>query len=155
MFDNDTLNTIFSALVYATAATFISQFLGVMIMWWLGLKPKKLAHEIEEVQNIAVGASFFIIALTASIFIGVLTADPAPAETLLASYAWILGGLALATVYAGFAFWLAHRMLGRIEGENVYTWVQRELIREQNAALAFFLGGLAVAPYISVVSQIV
>ena len=70
MFDNDTLEIILSALVYATFATIVSQILGVLIMWWLGLKPKQLAHEIEDVQNVAVGAAFFIIALTASIFIG-------------------------------------------------------------------------------------
>lgn len=152
---NETLEVILSALIYSTVATFVSQGIGVLVMWWLGLKPKKLVHEIEVAQNVAIGASFFIIALTTSIFIGVLTADPAPAESLLASYAWIIGGLALATLYAVVAFWAAHRALKPMEGENVYGWVQRELVTEQNASLAFFLGGLLVAPYIAVVSQIV
>lgn len=152
---NDTVELVFSSLAYATFATVVSQTLGILAMWWLGLKPRKLAREIEDVQNIAVGASFFIIALTTSIFIGVLTAAPAPAQSLLASYLWILGGIGLATVYTAIAFTIAHRMLRPLEGENVYTWIQRELIKEQNAALAFFLGGLAIAPFISVVSQIV
>lgn len=152
---SDDLEVILSSLIYSTAATFISQGLGVLIMRWLGLKPRRLAHEIEDAQNVAVGAAFFIIALTTSIFIGVLTADPARADTLLQTYAWVAGGLALATFYTAIAFWVAHRVLKPKDNETLYGWIQRELIVEQNASLAFFLGGLLVAPYISVVSQIV
>ncbi len=149
------MELVLNSLIYATAATIISQLLGVLIMWRLGVPPKQLAEEIEDTQNVAVGASFFIIALIASIFIGVLSADPAPADSTLESAAWILGGLSLAVIYTAIAFVIAHRMLDPIEGENVYNYIQRELVREQNAALAFFLGGLAVAPFISVVSQII
>jgi hypothetical protein len=149
------MELVLNTLVWATAATLVSQMAGVLIMWWLGVPPKKLAHEIEDVQNVAVGASFFIISLITAIFIGVLAADPSEASSTLASWGWIFGGLLLAIVYTLISFMIAHRMLGRIDGESVYTYVQRELVQEQNAALAFFLGGLAVAAFISVVGQII
>jgi hypothetical protein len=146
---------VINSLIYATAATIISQAMGVLVMWRLGLPPKKLAHEIEDVQNSAVGASFFIISLVTAIVIGVLAADPAPADTWLENLAWIVGGIVLATIYTGISFMLTHRIMGRIEGENVYTYIRREIVLEQNAALAFFLGGLLVSSYISVIAQVI
>lgn len=148
------LEVVINSIIWATAAMLISQGAGILVMWWLGLSPKKLAHEIEDVQNTAVGASFFIISLITAIFIGTMAANPSSADSVLATWGWILGGLLLATLYTFIAFEIAHRLLDPIKGETAYTYIQRELIREQNAALAFFLGGLAVAAYISVVSQV-
>ena len=58
-----------SAVVWATLVTLVSQGVSILVVWWLGLPPKKLVHEIEVVQNPAVGAIFFIITLTVSLFI--------------------------------------------------------------------------------------
>lgn len=149
------LETVLNSLIWATAATLISQGLGIAIMWWLGLKPKKLAHEIEDIQNVAVGGAFFIISLIASTFIGVMSAAPAPADNLLESWLWIIGGVALATLYTLIGFSIAYRVMGRIEGESMYSYIRREIIDEQNAALAFFLGGLATASFISVAAQVI
>lgn len=149
------LETVLNSLIWASAATLISQGLGIALMWWLGLKPKQLAHEIENVQNTAVGASFFIISLISALFIGVMSASPAPAETILGSWLWIIGGVLLATIYTLISFAIAYRVMERIEGESLYSYIKREIIDEQNAALAFFLGGLAVAAYISVAAQVI
>lgn len=144
-----------SSILWATAATVISQAIAIGIMWRLGVPPKKLAHEIEDVQNTAVGATFFIISVIASIFIGLMAQEPSPAESDLESAAWILGGIALALIYSGISFVIFHRLFEPIEGENTYTWIQRELVMEQNASLAFFLGGLTVAHFISVAYQVI
>ena len=149
------MNVILNTFLWATAATIGSQLIAVLLVWWLGVPPKKLAHEIEETQNAAIGAIFFIVSLTAAIFIGVLTAAPAEADSTLATLAWIGGGVLLSLLYTMLNFWLAHIILEPLEGENVYTYIRRELVDEQNAALAFLLGGLMVAPFISVLSQII
>ncbi|NDJ85897.1 MAG: hypothetical protein GYB66_08430 [Chloroflexi bacterium] len=149
------MDLVINAVVWATAATVLSQAIAIGIMWWLGLPPKRLPHEIEDNQNTAVGATFFIIALITSTFIGVMTAAPEPADSTLGDLAWIGGGLILAFLYTFLAFWVAHRVMDPLEGENVYTYIKREIILEQNAALAFLLGGLMVAPFISVASQII
>lgn len=149
------MTVILNTLIWATAATIGSQLIAMLLVAWIGVPPKKLAHELEETQNVAIGAIFFIISLTASIFIGVLVAEPTEADSTLATLAWIGGGLLLSLIYTIINFWIAHEVLDPVDGENVYTYIRRELVDEQNAALAFFLGGLMVAPFISVLSQII
>jgi ABC-type multidrug transport system fused ATPase/permease subunit len=144
------------AVVWATFAIVISQATGILLMWWLGLPPKKLIHEIEDVQNVAVGASFFIIAITASIFISLMASSGFSApEDNLTSLAWVVFGLVLSAAYVWVAFVIANRVMGRVNNEGVYKYIRRELIEEQNASLAFFLGGLSVAPFIAVAFQII
>jgi hypothetical protein len=154
---SDTIQLILEALVWATFSTVVAQSLGFLLMWRLGLPPKKLIHEIEDVQNPAIGALFFIIALITSIFLAGVTVDFSPEEdpSLANDLAWIFGGLFLATAYSYVVFMIAHNMMGRIEGETVFTYIKRELITEQNVSLAFFFGGLTVAPFIAVLSQII
>jgi hypothetical protein len=144
-----------SALVWATFAVFVSQLASIGVMWLLGLPPRKLTHEIEDVQNPAVGAVFFIISLTASIFVGFMTTSGfTPDPPFLESAAWIIGGLLLALVYTWILFIVAHRVMGRLPNENVYDYIRREIVLEQNSSLAFFLGGLTVSPFISIVFQL-
>lgn len=149
------LNLVISAILWTTFVTLLAQAISIIFLWWLGLQPRKLIHEIEITQNTAVGAVFFIISLTSSLFIGLLAAEPAPASSALEEVAWVVGGLALAALYTAIAFAIAHRVMGRENGENVYRYLRREIIAEQNAALTFFMGGLAVAPFIAVLYQIV
>ncbi len=149
------LSLVGSALAWATFAIVVSQGTSILIMWGLGLPPSKLTHEIEDVQNPAVGAFFFIISLIASIFVGFMTTSGfTPDPSTLESAAWIIGGLVIASLYTALIFMIAHRMMGRQPNENVYDYIRREVIKEQNAAVAFFLGGLAVTPFISTVFQL-
>jgi len=155
---------ILSALLWMTFATLISQGVAVLLMAWLGLPPGKLAglppgklaHEIVEIQNPAVGACFFIISLAASIFISLMASDGFTADpTFAESAAWIIGGLVVAGVYVIIIFMVAHRLLSPRKGEGIYQYMQREIITEQNVALTFFLGGLAITPFIAVVFQLI
>lgn len=143
-----------SAIAWATFTIIVSQLACILIMWGLGLPPRKLAQEIQDVQNTAVGAIFFIVSLTAAIFVSVLSSAGPTVAQPLETLVWIVGGLLIATIYVAILFIIAHRIMGRQPGENVYTYIRRELIKEQNAALAFFLGGLATTPFIAVVYQI-
>jgi uncharacterized membrane protein YjfL (UPF0719 family) len=150
------IDLVLSALFWATFAIVISQAVAIGLMWWLGLPPRKLAVEIEDVQNTAVGASFFIVSLAAAIFISLMstsgfTPDPSFAEGTF----WIIGGLIVASLYTAILFIIAHRLMGRKESESIYDYMRRELIQEQNAALAFFLGGLSVTPFVAVVFQLI
>lgn len=142
-----------SAVLWTTFATVVAQLVGIGVMWALGLPPRKLVAEIVDVQNPAVGATFFIISLTASIFVSVLSGgQPTTAEPLETAL-WIIGGLLLAMIYTLLVFTIALRLMGA-KDEGMYKYIRRELISEQNAALAFFLGGLAVAPFIAILYQI-
>lgn len=149
------LSTVISALLWAILAVIISQVASILVMWLLGLPPRKLTHEIEDVQNTAVGALFFIISLTATIFVGFMTSDGfTPDPPALESAAWIIGGVILGFLFMMLLFMIAHRVMGRQPNENVLTYIRREVVLEQNAALAFFLGGLGVTPFISIVFQL-
>ncbi len=150
------MDLVIEATLWTILATVISQVVTLFFLWMLGLKPQRLAHEIENVQNTAVGAMFFIISLIVAMFVSVVSSagfssDTFDAETL----AWTFGGALGAVVYTAILFWIAHYLLEPLEGEGLVGYLQRELIAEQNAALAFFLGGLAVAPFLAVLFQII
>lgn len=146
-----------AAIGWTIAATVISQIVSIGIMTWLGLPPKKLIHEIEEIQNSAVGACFFIISLAVGFFIGAFTSDGF--STNDASYpeatGWIVLALALGFALTWLSFEIAHRAMGVENNETTYQYIRRELIQEQNASLAFFLGGLSIVPFIAVVFQMI
>jgi hypothetical protein len=147
---------ILSALFWMTFATVVSQAVAILLMAWLGLPPGKLAHEIVEIQNPAVGASFFIISLAASIFISLMSSSGfTPDPTFAEGAAWIIGGLVVAALYVSVIFMIAHRLLNPRKGEGLYKYMQREIIEEQNVALTFFLGGLSITPFIAVVFQLI
>ncbi len=153
---------IVGAIGWTIVATIISQIVSISIMTWLGLPPKKLIHEIEEIQNTAVGASFFIISLAVGFFIGAFTSDGFSANDpsyvdpgFLGSTGWIVLALVLGAVLTWISFEIAHRAMGIENDENTYRYIQRELIQEQNASLAFFLGGLSIVPFIAVIFQMI
>ena len=149
------LELVGSAVAWATFSVFVSQLTSIILVWILGVPPRKLAHEIEDVQNAAVGACFFIISLTASLFVALMTTDGfTPDPSFLEGAAWIVGGLILGFIYTFILFMIAHRVMGRQPNENVFGYIKREIVLEQNAALAFFLGGLSVTPFISIVFQL-
>lgn len=152
---------VIGAFIWSVVSILISQIVSVTLMAWLGLPPKKLTHEIEVIQNPAIGASFFIVSLTVAFFVNMFTTDvfsrsvtPEEAD-FLTSTGWIVGALALGTLFMLTNFMIAHRVMGRENNESVFDYIKRELIEEQNVSLAFFLGGLSVVPYISVLFQMV
>jgi uncharacterized membrane protein YjfL (UPF0719 family) len=150
------IELVISALFWTTLTVVVSQGVSILLMWSLGLPPAKLAHEIVEIQNTAVGACFFVISLGASIFTGLMASGGfTPDPGFLESTAWIIGGVVVAGLYAALLFLLAHRILAPKKGEGFYHYVRREIITEQNAALALFLGGLAITPFIAVVFQLI
>lgn len=150
------VDLVVSALVWAIFATVVSQAVAIGLMWWLGLPPRKLVTEIEDVQNTAVGACFFIVSLAASIFISLMSTDGfTPDPTFAEGAFWVIGGLVVASLFTALLFIIAHRMMGRSNNESVYQYMRRELIDEQNAALAFFFGGLSVTPFIAIVFQLI
>ena len=144
------------AIGWSILSVIVAQGISIGVMWFLGLPPKKLVHEIEETQNPAVGASFFIISLAVSFFISqFVTNGYTEGESFIAGAGWIIGALALGTLMMWLSFIIAHNVMGRENNETVLDYIRRELIEEQNASLAFFLGGLAIVPYISVIYQMI
>jgi len=53
------------------------------------------------------------------------------------------------------SFWVAHELLDPVDGETVVGYIKREIIDEQNASLAFLLGGLALVSFFSVLYQMI
>lgn len=150
------LDQIFAALLWTTLAVVVSQAVSIGIMWGLGLSPKRLVHEIEDVQNPAVGAMFFIISLAVAIYISVFFSTGYSAQTTFGQSAlWFVTGLVIAHIYLIITLMIAHRVMDRQDNETVYQYLRRELAEEQNVSLALFLGGLTITPFIAVVFQII
>ncbi|MEO0565645.1 MAG: hypothetical protein AAF125_26290, partial [Chloroflexota bacterium] len=65
------------------------------------LPPKRLRKEIEDVQNPAVGASFFVVSLTVALFVSMFTTalfDPGTVRTdpgYIGGAGWIAGSFVL------------------------------------------------------------
>lgn len=151
------MSQIVGAIGWSVLAIAISQGTSIFLMSWLGLPPKKLIHEIEEVQNPAVGAVFFTVSLTVALFVSMFVTDAFDREpqsiTYITGAAWIVGAFLLGMGFTWLNFIVAHRVMGRENNESVVDYIRRELIEEQNASLAFFLGSLSIVPFISVLFQ--
>jgi hypothetical protein len=157
------------AIGWSVLATILAQVISILFMRMLGLPIKKLVHEIENIQNTAVGAIFFVVSLTVGLFVGIfasdgftpvgerLAPDQALSDTgeLLAQIGWIGMALFLSLVLTWISFMIAYRMMGVQDNESFLRYVRRELVEEQNAALAFFLGSLMIVPFIAVIFQII
>jgi hypothetical protein len=114
-----------------------------------------------------VGAVFFIVALTTGLFVGIFASNgftrvgaALPEEVqltgtqeLLGGAGWIALALFLGLLLMWISFEIAHRIMGVENNETTFRYIQRELVEEHNAALALFLGGLAVVPFIAVIFQ--
>jgi uncharacterized membrane protein YjfL (UPF0719 family) len=149
------LDQIFAALLWTTLAVVVSQAVSIGIMWGLGLTPKRLVHEIEDVQNPAVGAMFFVISLAVALYIGVFFRNGYSGQTTFGQSAlWFATGLLIASLYMFVTLMIAHRVMDRQDNESVYQYLRRELVEEQNISLALFLGGLTITPFIAVVFQV-
>jgi uncharacterized membrane protein YjfL (UPF0719 family) len=150
------MTLILQAIGWAIFATLLSQSIGLFVMYLLGLPPRRLVSTIEDKQNTAVGAIYFIISLITAIYVSTVTGDGYdPAGNTAETLAWIFGGAFMGLSLTLIIFWIAHRLMDPLEGENLYGYIRREIIDEENAALAFFLGGLAVAPFLTAVQQII
>jgi len=149
------MNLVLEVVLWSIAITLISQGIGLAVMMLLGLSPRHLAHVIEDEQNPAVGAVFFIISLITAIYISTVAGDGYnPAESAAEDLAWMLGGALLAAGMTLISFRVAYQAMSPIQGESMYRYIRRELMEEQNVSLAFFLGGLAVAPFMATLQQI-
>lgn len=150
------LDQVLAALFWTTLAVVVSQLVSIAVMWGLGLSPKRLVHEIEDVQNPAVGAMFFVISLAVALYIGVyFSSGYSPPADFGRSALWFVTGLVVAHVYLVITLVIAHRLMDRKDNESVYQYLRRELAEEQNISLALFLGGLTITPFIAVVFQII
>jgi uncharacterized membrane protein YdjX (TVP38/TMEM64 family) len=147
------------AIIWTIVIIALSQVISFAIVWWLGVPPSQMEHEIEEKQNGAVGAIFFIVTLIVTIFISVLSSNGfTGAASDEAGIIWTIGGVVVGTILTFLNIFIVFRWMGQDEreaGESMYRYFQRELIDEHNLALAFFIGGLAAAPYIAILFQII
>jgi uncharacterized membrane protein YjfL (UPF0719 family) len=157
------------AIGWSVLATILAQLISILFMRWLGLPVKKLVHEIENVQNAAVGAIFFVVSLTVALFVGIFASDGftpvgerlaegvgmTDTQTFLAQAGWIAMALFLSLLLTWVSFMIAYRMMGVENNESLKRYIQREIVEEQNASLALFLGGLMIAPFIAVIFQII
>lgn len=155
---SELVGLILEAVVWTLVIIVLSQVISFGIVAWLGVPPSKIEHEIEEKQNAAVGAIFFIVTLITTLFVSVLSSNGfTEIQSATTSAMWISGGVAFGTLLTFLNIFIVFRWMGQEErqaGESMYRYIQREIIDEHNLAFAFFLGALAVAPFIAVLFQI-
>lgn len=150
------MDVILEVILWSSFATILSQGISIATIWMLHLPPRKLAHEIEDEQNPAVGGLFFIISVIVALYVGVAAGDGySSGSDTLESLSWLVGGAALALILTSISFYVAYWMMTPIPGESLYAYIRREIIAEKNAALAFFLGGLAIAPFTATIFQVI
>ena len=144
-----------SALIWGTVASVISLAVSLILLWFFGLSPKRLAREINDVQNAGVGTVFFVVSLITSLFVSVLAGGipTTGSEPILEELAWIGGGVVLAGLFTWVSVLIAHKLMAP-KGEKLSRYLHREIIDEQNVALALFLGGLALPPFLAFLYQI-
>jgi len=155
---NELMGLILEAVIWTVFIIVLSQIISFAIIGWLGVPPSKMEHEIEEKQNAAVGAIFFIVTLIVSIFVSVLASNGfTEVESAATGAMWIFGGVSFGVILTFLNIFIVFRWMGKEEraaGESMYRYIQREIIDEHNLAFAFFLGSLATAPFIAVLFQI-
>jgi hypothetical protein len=149
------MTNVIEAVVWAVGITVLSQAISIGLMRLLGLSPRKLAQVIEDEQNPAVGAVFFIVALITALYLGLVSGDGYDSTgSNMEDFLWIVGGVVLAFVLTSISFMIAYRVMKPVPGENFLQYVRREIVTEQNVSLAFYLGALAIAPFMAAVYQI-
>ena len=154
---SELIGLMLDAIVWTIVIIGLSQIISFGIVGWLGVPPSRMEHEIEEKQNAAVGAIFFIVSFIVTIFISILASNGftgASAESGM----WIVGGVVVGTILMFINILIVFQWMGKDErasGEGIYRYFQREIIEEHNLALAFFIGGLAATPYIAILFQII
>ena len=154
---SELVSLMIDAIIWTIVIIGLSQIISFAIVAWMGVPPSQMEHEIEEKQNAAVGAIFFIVTLIVTIFISVLSSNGFTGASA-DSGIWIIGGVLIGTILTFLNIFIVFRWMGKEEraaGESIYRYFQREIIEEHNLALAFFIGGLAAAPYIAILFQII
>jgi len=154
---NELTGLMLESIVWTVVIIALSQIISFGIVGWLGVPPSRMEHEIEEKQNAAVGAIFFIVSLVVTIFISILSSNGFTGASS-DSGIWIIGGVVVGTILMFINILIVFQWMGKEEraaGEGIYRYFQREIIDEHNLALAFFIGGLAAAPYIAILFQII
>lgn len=145
-----------SALLWALLATLLAQLFTTLIVWILGISPAKLVHEIVEIQNPAVGASFFVVSLVVSLFIGLITSSGfTHSSSIVEEILWIAIGIVTATLYSVLMLVIVHQVFAKRKKESLFAFLRREIIAEQNASMVFFVGGILLAPFLSMAFQII
>jgi hypothetical protein len=144
----DTLELLGQEVLWTLPVLAVTVLINFIVMRvFFGLSPIEVLHEVEEDQNTAVGALFFGTALLMSNMVGKAIADP-PEETRLGiALAWLALALAFALLYLIVTVFIIFTLLGRRKGERFRVYLTREIIAENNAALIFFILGIAAVPF--------
>ena len=106
-----------------------------------------VVREVEEEHNTAVGGAFFIVALLTALWLGKIGGSFGNEVNLREQLAWTAIGFVIATFVFVVAFNLVFRGICHRRGERLLPYLRREAIVENNAAMIWFIGSLAVVPY--------
>lgn len=130
-------------LMWGFAGIFISAIVTLLVLRvLLGLNLKEIVHEVEEDQNIGVGAAFFVCTTAIGLLIG-RAFQSAPEETsFVVSLVWLMiaaGMIITSGTATCFVFLLP---VSRRKKESIIAYLRREVVVENNGALMLFLGGI-------------
>ncbi len=147
-------NELLNALLWTVGVTLVTFLLSTILMRWLfGLDLREVEREVEDDQNVAVGAFFFIISLALSLFLGFMASDGFTTGAT-PELAWVVYGLLLAFVLAGLGLWFAVHVLSG-SSESIIAYLRREVVDEDNGALALFLGSFVLTPFVITALQLI
>jgi hypothetical protein len=124
----------------------------------LGVRIRDLLTEIETKQNAAVGIIFKDIAAVTSGLLLIFTSEGFTSSTnLVQDLLWTVGGGLLTLVFMGVLGFLLLRWLAGRQSlkETPLQYLRRELIQEQNQALAHILMAFLIVVGLAVIGQTV
>ncbi|MBE3561596.1 MAG: hypothetical protein IMW89_20595 [Ktedonobacteraceae bacterium] len=153
------LLTLGNVVLWSLLSIIIAGIISILIVTIvLGIKISDLITEIETKQNAAIGIIFKNVAAVLSGLLLIFTSTGfSSSEGLLSDILWTVGGGLLTLLFTGilgflFLNWLSGKRASR---ETPLQYLRRELVLEQNEALAHIIMAFFIVVGITMIGQII
>lgn len=134
------LNSLASAVLWAIGSGLVSLILSAIFMRFvLGLKFRDVITEIEEDHNLGVASYFGFFVFIVNLFVGAIATDgfSGSSTSISTDLAWVAFGFIVPAALSVVTCAMAIAYGGtRRDGEGLFGYLRREIVHEDNAALA-------------------
>ena len=115
------------SIAWSLVSTLAAIFISLLAMFYFHITPREAIHEVEEDQNVAVGAIFFVVSIIAALFIGFMASDGFTEASPVEEIQWIVFGLALSLLYTIIISWIVLKPVAHRKQESIRTYLVREI----------------------------